>query len=69
MQQDSLINIEKKLDMVLKIMASTIIESKSFDDKIICLSNLGFVDNDIAGIMGVKAVTVRARKSNLKKKK
>lgn len=69
MQQDQLINVEKKLDMILKLITSVVIEDKNFDEKIIFLSKLGFADNDIAEIIGVKPVTVRARKSNLKKKK
>jgi hypothetical protein len=68
MQEDQLIKIDKKISLILKLMASVVIENKSFDDKITFLGQLGFSDNEIAEMSGVKAVTVRARKSNLKKK-
>ena len=53
--------------MILKLITSVILENKSFDDKITSLASLGFSDNEVAEAIGVKAVTVRARKSNLKK--
>jgi hypothetical protein len=69
MQQDQLIKIEQKLDMILKVITSVIVENKNFDEKITFLSNIGFSDNTIAEISNVKPVTVRARKSTLKKRK
>lgn len=69
MQQDQLTKIEQKLDMILKVITRVIVENKSFDEKIIFLSSVGFTDNIIAEIANVKPVTVRARKSTLKKQK
>jgi hypothetical protein len=67
MQQDQLINIGKKLGMILKLITSVVIENKSFDDKITSFANLGFTDNEVAEAIGVKAVAVRPRKCNLKR--
>jgi hypothetical protein len=61
--------IEQKLDVILKLMAYAVTEGKGFDEKIRLMTNLGFTDNQMAEVMGVKPVTVRAAKSNLKKKK
>lgn len=69
MEQDQLTNINSKLDLLLKVISRTIVENKSYDDKIIFFSELGFTDNMIAEIIGVKPVSVRARKSTLKKQK
>lgn len=62
-------SIESKLDLILKLLASAVIANKKQEEKILYLSSLGFPDNDIAAIVGVKAVTVRATKSHAKKKK
>ncbi len=68
MELNDLTKIEHKLDMILKVISSTLIENKSFDEKIIFLSRVGFSDNSIAEILAVKPATVRKQKSNLKRK-
>jgi hypothetical protein len=69
MEQDQLIKIEKKLDILLKVITAVVVENKNFADKVVFLSNVGFNDNTIAEIIGVKPVTIRAAKSKIKKQK
>lgn len=68
MTQDELIKIEKKLDILIKVIAGSTLESKKFEEKVIFLSNAGCSDNYIADFLNVKSVTVRSAKSKLKNK-
>ena len=62
-------SIEKKLDVIIKLMVSVLIENKNFDEKIIFLARLDLDNETIANYIGAKASTVAVRKSQLKKMK
>lgn len=65
---DQLEMVNNKLDVIIKIIASGAVETKTFDEKILYLSNIGFDNNAIAEILGAKSTTVKTRKSQLKTK-
>jgi len=61
--------LTKKIDMIIKLLAIQCIEGKSFDDKIMLLTNIGFENSLIGEVLGAKATTIKTRKSQLKSKK
>jgi len=69
MSDEILMSIEKKLDAIVKMMASKYIEGKSKTESIENLGNLGFDRNLISEITGVKPNVVSVRLSEAKKKK
>ena len=69
MEQELLININKNLEMILKLMLTELVEKKSFDEKILLLSNLDYTSSEIAKITGSESSYIRKRKGILKKRK
>jgi len=69
MSDEILMSIEKKLDAIVKMMASKYIEGKSKTESIENLGHLGFDRNLISEITGVKPNVVSVRLSEAKKKK
>lgn len=61
--------INKKMDIIIKLLVNRSIEGKNFDEKITVLTNLGFDNLTISELMGAKSSTIRTRKSQLKAKK
>jgi hypothetical protein len=69
MYMEQLETMNRKLDVIIRLLAYKSIEGKNFDDKIVILSNLGFDNKVISEIIGAKPTTVKTRKSQLKTKK
>ena len=69
MSDEILMSIEKKLDAIVKMMASKYIQGKSKTESIENLGDLGFDRNLISEITGVKPNVVSVRLSEAKKKK
>ena len=66
---EQLDQINKKMDIIIKLLASRSIEGKNFDEKLLILTNLGFDNGSIGEMIGAKSSTIRTRKSQLKAKK
>lgn len=68
MSEDRLVDIQDKLNMIIKLLASNIIEGKSQTEAILALGNIGINRNTIADIVGTSPLTVSVRLSEAKKK-
>jgi len=66
---EQLDEINKKMDIIIKLLATKSVEGKNFDEKLLALTNLGFDNATIGEMMGAKSSTIRTRKSQLKSKK
>lgn len=66
---EQLDQINKKMDIIIRLLATRSIEGKNFDEKLLALTNLGFDNVTIGEMMGAKSSTIRTRKSQLKSKK
>ena len=61
-------SIDKKLDVLIKLLAGNLIQGRSKTDAIIMLANLSIETNTIASIVQTRPEAVRARISEQKKK-
>ena len=68
MEEDTLKNIERKLDVVIKLIAGNLIQGMSKTDAIFKLGMCGLDVNTIANLVGTTNQTVSVRLSEQKKK-
>lgn len=59
----------EKLDIVVKLLAASVIENKSFREQVKLLSEVGLQPSEIANITGRDANTIRVTKTLMKNKK
>ena len=69
MSDDILKNIEKKLDVIIKLMVRQSFQETTQKETILTLSDLGFETNQIAQTLNIKSNIIRAEISRAKKKK
>ena len=60
--------VEKKLDVIIKLLAANLCQDKTQTDSILYLNKLGLDRNTIAKIVDTKPSTVSVRLSEAKKK-
>ena len=65
---EDLSNVERKLDLVLKLLAIDKLYGKSLIEQVEILTRFGIEAPEIASILGTSADNVRASKSNLRKR-
>ena len=58
-----------KLDIIIKLLATSQISGKDSQEQILFLSNIGIANKNIADILGKTQNTVNATLSQLRKKK
>jgi len=68
MEEETLKNIDKKLDAIVRLLASSCIQGKSKTEAIITLGALGMDANIIAEIVGTTSGTVNVRLSEHRRK-
>lgn len=61
MKEDALNSIDKKLDVIIKLLAGNIVQGKSKTDAIIMLGAFGMDTNTIADVVGTTPATVATR--------
>jgi len=66
MVDQNLEEIEKKLDIIIKLLSLPLIEGKTKTDSIVFLAKLGFDRNIISNIVGVSPAVVSTRLSESK---
>ena len=69
MSEEILVNIEKKLDSILRLLAFNFIQEKNKTESIISLGALGMDRNVISEIVGVPPKNVSVRLSEAKRQK
>lgn len=67
MNSEDLVEINTKLDFIIRLLALDLVADKKQDDQIRLLSAAGFQPKDIARLIGTTPNTVRVRLSNLRK--
>ena len=68
MEEEILAAIDKKLDAILRLLASRIVEGKNKTEAILVLDKIGLEPSLIAEIMDTTSSTVHARLSEARKK-
>lgn len=68
MTNDQYEAISQKIDMLVRLLALSIVADKKQNEKIMMLSDAGFQPKDIADICGTTANTVRVALSTMRKK-
>ena len=69
MNENQYDEINKKLDMLIRLSALNLVFDKKQQDQIILLNNAGFQPKDIAEIIETTANTVRVTLSTMRSKK
>ncbi len=69
MEEKTLKSIDKKLDVIIRLLAGNSVQGKSKKEAIITLASFGLEANAIAEIVGTTIATVKARLWEQKKKK
>lgn len=69
MSEDILKSIDKKLDVIIKLLVSKSFQEKTQKDTILVLNAMGLGNNFIAETLCIKSNIVRAVVSKAKKKK
>jgi len=68
MTDDQYQNFSKKLDILIRLTAFSLIENKKQNEQFLLLSNAGFQPKEIAEIVGTTSNTVRVGLSSMRKK-
>lgn len=68
MEQEIMSNIDKKIGVIIKLLALNFVEGKNKTEAILILGNFGMDSNMIADIVGTTPATVAARLWEQKKK-
>lgn len=68
MEEETLKSIDRKLDVIIKLLAGNFVQGKSKTDAIVTLASFGMETNAIAEIVGTTPATVNARLWEQKKK-
>jgi len=68
MNEDTLVSIEKKMDVLIKLIAGNLVKDKTKTDAIITLGNCGIEVGTIANLVGTTTNFVSVTLSNNKKK-
>lgn len=61
MKDSDIEKLEKKFDIIIKLLSKTLIEDKNKTESIIYLSQIGISNKEIANIVNTSPNTVRAR--------
>lgn len=69
MSEDTLKSIDKKLDIIIKLLVSKSFQEKTQQDTIFSLSVMGLENNMIADVLCIKSDVVRASLSRARKKR